>query len=142
MADEGMGDEFLMTYEWEQFDMATATQELIDRISKPISDFFQAKTKKEALEAAITRNISVCPLFSMQDLLNDPNLAARGYWTHLEHPELGTSIPYPKQFVRSSENEVMTRFKAPLIGEHNTEVYEEIGLSGHEIVALKETGII
>jgi crotonobetainyl-CoA:carnitine CoA-transferase CaiB-like acyl-CoA transferase len=142
MDDEGMGDEFLMTYEWEQFDMATATQELIDRISKPIADFFRARTKKEALEAAITRNISVCPLFNMKDLLNDPNLAARGYWTHLEHPELKTSIPYPRQFVRSSENEVMTRFKAPLIGEHNNEVYGEMGLSNQELIALKEAGVI
>ena len=142
MDDERMGDEFLMTFEWEQFDMATATQELIDRISKPIANFFLVHTKKEVLEAAITKNISVCPLFSMQDLLNDPHLAARGYWTQIEYPELKTTIPYPKQFIRSSENEVATRLRAPLIGEHNGEIYGEIGLSGQDVVTLKEAGII
>ncbi len=71
-----MADEFLLGYEWEQFDMASATQDLIDRISGPIEAFFLTRTKKEALDAAISRNISICPLFSMEDILNDPNLAA------------------------------------------------------------------
>ncbi len=142
MADVGAGDPFLMAFEWEQFDMATATQELIDRISKPIADFFLSRTKKEALDAAISRNISICPLFSMEDILTDRNLAARSYWKYLEHPELQMSIPYPKQFIRSSETEVATRFRAPLIGEHNSEVYSEIGLSPQEVVVLKEAGVI
>jgi crotonobetainyl-CoA:carnitine CoA-transferase CaiB-like acyl-CoA transferase len=122
--------------------MATATQELVDKISKPIADFFLTRTKKEALDAAASRNIPICPLLSMQDILNDPHLAARGYWSQLEYPELNATIPHPKQFARSSENEVMTRFRAPLIGEHNNEIYGEIGLSRQEIMALKEAGVI
>ena len=142
MEDEGAADPFLTTYEWEQFDMASATQELIDRISKPIASFFVTRTKKEALDAAISRNISICPLFSMEDLVTDPNLAARAYWKYLEHPELKASIPYPKKFVNSSEAETSLRFRAPLIGEHNSEVYGEMGYSSRAIVALKEAGII
>jgi crotonobetainyl-CoA:carnitine CoA-transferase CaiB-like acyl-CoA transferase len=78
----------------------------------------------------------------MKDVLTDPNLAARGYWKNLEHRELGTSIPYPKQFVRSSEAEVATRFRAPLIGEHNGEIYGELGLSPRQVVALRQAGVI
>jgi crotonobetainyl-CoA:carnitine CoA-transferase CaiB-like acyl-CoA transferase len=142
MEEEGAGDAFLRTFEWERFDMATAPQELIDKISKPIADFFLTRTKKEALDAAVSRNIPICPLLSMQDILNDLNLVVRGYWSQLEYPELNAIIPYPKQFVRSSENEMSTGFRAPLIGEHNAEVYGEIGLSRQQIVALKEAGVI
>ena len=142
MEEEGMANEFLLTYEWERFDMASATQELIDKISQPIAEFFKTRTKKEALDAAMSRNISICPLMGMQDLLVDPNLAARGFWTPMEYPELGATIPYPKQFARSSENEMATRSKAPLIGEHNAEVYGELGLSPEQLVALKEAGVI
>jgi crotonobetainyl-CoA:carnitine CoA-transferase CaiB-like acyl-CoA transferase len=142
MEEEGAGDEFLRTFEWERFDMPTATQELIDKISKPIADFFLTRTKIEALDAAASRNIPICPLLGMQDILDDPNLSVRGYWSQLEYPELNVTIPYPKQFVRSSENEVSTGFRAPLIGEHNAEVYGEIGFSRHQIVALKEAGVI
>jgi crotonobetainyl-CoA:carnitine CoA-transferase CaiB-like acyl-CoA transferase len=122
--------------------MATATQELIDKISKPLADFFLTRTKKEALDAAMSRNISICPLMGNSDLLNDPNLAARDFWIPMEHPELKTSIPYPKQFARSSENDMSTRCIAPLIGEHNTEVYAELGLSNEEMEALKNAGVI
>jgi len=142
MQDEGIADDFLQTYKWEEFDMATATQELIDKISKPIAEFFMIRTKKEALDAAMTRNISICPLMGNLDLLKDPNLAARGFWKPIEHPELKATIPYPRQFVRSSENETSMRSKAPRVGEHNAEVYGELGLSGEQIKELKEAGVI
>lgn len=142
MVDEGARDEFLMSYEWEQFDMASATQDLIDRISKPIADFFVTRTKKETLDAAISRNISICPLFSMEDILKDPHLAVRAYWKYLEHPELKESIPYPRRFVRSSMASTDVEFRAPLVGEHNSEIYGEMGFSPEAIVALKEAGII
>jgi crotonobetainyl-CoA:carnitine CoA-transferase CaiB-like acyl-CoA transferase len=142
MQDEGVADDFLQAYKWEEFDMATATQELIDKISKPIAEFFLTRTKKEALDAAMTRNISICPLMGNRDLLQDPNLAARNFWMPIEHPELQATIPYPKQFVRSSENETGTRFKAPRIGEHNAEVYGELGLTGERFEELKKTGVI
>lgn len=142
MQDEGMADDFLQAYKWEEFDMATATQELIDKISKPIAEFFLTRTKKEALDAAMTRNISICPLMDNRDLLQDPNLAARNFWMPIEHPELQATIPYPRQFVRSSENETETRSRAPLIGEHNAEIYGELGLTGERIEELKKAGVI
>ncbi len=142
MNEEGMANEFLLNYEWESFDMACATQELIDKISQPIADFFLTRTKKEALEAAISRNISICPLMSMHDLLNDPNLAARGFWMNMSVPGLDAPLPYPRQFARSSENDLSTRFRAPQIGEHNAEVYGELGLSPERISELKRTGVI
>ncbi len=137
MQEEGMANEFLLTYEWEKFDMASATQELIDRISQPIAEFFKTRTKKEALDAAMSRNISICPLMGNHDLLNDPNLAARNFWAPIEHPELRMTIPYPKQFARSSENEMATRSRAPLIGEHNAEIYGELGLSMEKLELLR-----
>jgi crotonobetainyl-CoA:carnitine CoA-transferase CaiB-like acyl-CoA transferase len=142
MNEEGMANEFLLNYEWERFDMAGATQDLIDKISQPIAEFFKTRTKKEALDAAMSRNISICPLMGMQDLIVDQNLAARGFWTPIEHPELKTTIPYPKQFARSSENEMGTRSKAPLIGEHNDQIYGELGFSPERIAALKEARVI
>jgi len=142
MDEEGMANEFLRTYEWERFDMASATQELIDRISHPIAEFFKTRTKKEALDAALARNISICPLMGMRDILDDPNLAARAFWAPMEHPDLGAAIPYPRQFARSSENEMAARCCAPRIGEHNAEIYGELGLSGAELAALRQAGVI
>jgi crotonobetainyl-CoA:carnitine CoA-transferase CaiB-like acyl-CoA transferase len=139
---EGMGNAYLRSMDWENFDMATVTQEKIDQISNPIREFLRVHTKKEILEEALRRRMSICPLLSMKDLLNDANLKARDFWVEMEYPELKAKIPYPRQFVRSSENLTMTRFRAPLIGEHNEEVYREIGLSRQDLVVLKQAGVI
>jgi crotonobetainyl-CoA:carnitine CoA-transferase CaiB-like acyl-CoA transferase len=142
MQEEGMASDFLLNYEWEQFDMASATQELIDKISRPIAEFFKTRTKKQALDAATSQNISICPLMSMQDLLDDPNLAARRFWMPIEHPELNATIPYPGRFAGSSENEMTTRFRAPRIGEHNDQIYGDLGLSKEQIAVLRGSGVI
>ncbi len=138
----GMSNDFLSNFVWEELDIALAPQDLIDRISAPIEAFFKTRTKTEVLDAAMARNISLCPLFSMEDQVKDPHLAARAYWMQIEHPELQANISYPRQFVRSSECETGTRLKAPRIGEHNAEVYDEIGLSEEQLVILKEAGVI
>ncbi len=142
MEEAGMANEFLRNYKWEEFDMATATQELIDKISKPMAEFFMTRTKKEILDAAMSKNISICPLMGNRDLLDDPNLAARNFWMSMEHPELNATIPYPRQFARSSENVMETRSRAPHIGEHNAEIYAELGLSSKRIDELKKAGVI
>lgn len=142
MEDEGMGDEYLSNMEWESFDMGTATQDLLDRISKPIGDFFKSRTRKQILEAAIKRNISICSLSSMEDLINDRNLKERHFWTEIDHPELGIRLPYPRKFAEMSGTSIATRFRAPLIGEHNSEVYVEIGLTGQDLTTLRQAGVI
>jgi formyl-CoA transferase len=139
---EGMSNEYLQGIDWENLDMATVTQEEIDRISNPIREFFLVHTKKEILDEALRRSMSICPLLGMHDLLNDANLKARDFWVEMEHPELEKKITYPRQFVRSSEKVTMTRFRAPLIGEHNEEVYREVGLSRQDLVTLKQAGVI
>lgn len=142
MADEGAHDDFLMSFEWEKFDMGRATQELVDRISAPIAAFLGTRTKKQALRAAVERNISICPLSGMADLLEDPNLEARGFWTQQAHPTLGVGLPYPRRFVRSSENDTATRAPAPTIGQDNEAIYSQLGIARERLRALYEAGVV
>jgi crotonobetainyl-CoA:carnitine CoA-transferase CaiB-like acyl-CoA transferase len=78
----------------------------------------------------------------MQDFLTDDSLVARNFWVDIEHPELGTTMAYPREFIKSTEISCATRFRAPLIGEHNVEVYNEIGISKQDLVVLAQAGII
>lgn len=142
MAEEGVRDEFLMTFEWASFDMATGTQEVIDRISAPIAAFFATRRKQAILEAAITRNISICPLFSMRDILNDASLAARGYWAAVEYPQLDASLPLPARYLRSSEADLWSASRAPRIGQDNAEIYARAGLAPARLEELRARGVI
>ncbi len=139
---DGGATDFLLNMDWDNFDMFTVTREEMDRISGPVGEFFMRHTRKELLAGAVPRGVSIGPLSSMQDLLTDECLNARNFWVEIEHPELGTSITYPRDFVKSSEVDCSTRFRAPLIGEHNAEVYNEIGLSKRELITLEQSGII
>jgi crotonobetainyl-CoA:carnitine CoA-transferase CaiB-like acyl-CoA transferase len=142
MDEEKLATEFLLNMEWDTFDMFTVNQEVMDKISRPVGEFFLRHTRKELLQGAVPRGVSIGPLSSMQDLLEDECLQARGYWTQIEHPELGTSITYPRTYIRSTEAEYTTRFRAPLIGEHNEEVYKGIGFSKKDLQSLKKLGVI
>lgn len=142
MDEDKLATDFLLNLDWNSFDMFTVTREVMDKISRPIGEFFLRHNRRELLQGAVPRGVSIGPLSSMQDLLEDECLKERKYWTQIEHPELGTSITYPKEFVRSSEADCSIRFRAPLIGEHNEKVYQEIGLSRHDLALLKQKGII
>ncbi len=142
MDSEGMATEYLLNKDWDNFDMFTVAREEMAYIQEPIGEFFKTHTSKELMDGAVPRQVSIGPLSSMKDLLNDEGLNGRDFWKEIEHPELGANLLYPRRFVQSSEEDYSTRFRAPLIGEHNEEVYSSIGLSREEIITLKQAGVI
>lgn len=143
MGEMGMGDDFLSEMDWEEFDAARATQDIWDRIEEPIARFFSAYTKAELFRGAVKRGIMLYPVSTPRDLLASPQLEARDFWTEVAHPELGCSITYPGAFVKASQTPWQIRRRAPLIGEHNQEIYEgELGLSLEELATMKQAGII
>ena len=83
------------------------------------------------------------PVSSAKDIMENPQLKAREVWQEIEHPELGGTITYPGPWAKFSEAAVGIRRRAPLIGEHNREIYvNELGMSNIELVLLKQGNII
>ncbi len=142
MKDEGFGDEYLINLEWEKFDMGAATKDVLDKISRPVSEFFLKLARKDILKAAIERKIMVCPLWSMSDLLNDAHLKERNFWVEIDYPNLGAKIPYPRQFMNIRGSDIPRVRRAPLIGEHNAEVYGAMGYTEQDLQNYKQAGII
>ncbi len=143
MDSEGMADDFLKSFDWETLDHMNTTQEIIDKIEGPTGKFFMSHTKLELLEGAVKRNLMLCPVATTSDILKNRQLEFRGFWTQIEHQELGTRLPYPGPFGQFSEAPARVSRRAPLIGEHNEEIYiKELGLSRQELLALKQAGVI
>lgn len=141
--EEGMSDDFLRSIDWNKFDMATSTQAWHDRLEIPLSRFFLAHTRAELYEGAVKRNVILAPVNTPGDVLEDVQLKARGFWTEVEHPELGAKITYPDSFAKMSLTPCGVRRRAPLVGEHNQEIYEKgLGLSGDRISVLKQANVI
>jgi crotonobetainyl-CoA:carnitine CoA-transferase CaiB-like acyl-CoA transferase len=143
MDSEGMADDYLKNYDWDNFDYSNMTQETVDRMAAPTAKFFASHTKEELLEGAVRHRILFYPQFTTSDLLKSSQLNARKYWVDMEHPELGTAITYPGPFAKLSETPIKYTRRAPLIGEHNQEIYgKELGMANKEIQALKKAKII
>lgn len=143
MDEEGMADEELRGIDWDAFDMAAASREFHQRIEEKIGRFFAAHTKEELFVEAVKRRIMLYPVSTPADIALSPQLIAREYWVEVEHAELGACISYPGAFLKSSEAPCSLRRRAPLIGEHNQEVYQqELGLSNEQLAALREASVI
>ena len=140
---EGMADDFLKGIDWAKLDFRFMTQAEADRIQGYFARFFQTKTRAELQEEGRRREIGIQPICTPKDILEHPQLKARDYWQKLEHPELGTTVSYPGRFCLPSETLCRQWRRAPLIGEHNREIYQaELGFSNEEMVILKQTGTI
>jgi benzylsuccinate CoA-transferase BbsF subunit len=72
----------------------------------------------------------------------DPQLAHRGHWVTLEHPEMGRTIYNAAPFRSEAMPHAPSR-PAPLLGEHTDEVCSELlELSRDEIAELKRAGVL
>ena len=142
--EEGMGDDYLNSVNWEELGYGQVRTEVMDRIVEPLQRFFEAHTKEELTQGSVDRRILLFPVATSRDLLEHPQLEARGYFKQLEHPELDTTVTHPGAFVSAmGAAQIGLRRRPPLIGEHNNEIYgEELGLSREELSVLKQGGII
>ena len=76
-----------------------------------------------------------------QDLLESPQYQSRGYFIEIDHPVAGT-LTYPGMPFRWGDQSWETR-RAPLLGEHNAEVYGKLlGYGADELVRLRASGVI
>lgn len=82
------------------------------------------------------------PIYTSKDVLEDPHFRTRGYWAEIDHPEAGR-LTYPGAPFKMAETPWQLRCPAPLLGQHNEEVYcGRLGLSREDLVKLREMGVI
>jgi crotonobetainyl-CoA:carnitine CoA-transferase CaiB-like acyl-CoA transferase len=143
MEEKGITSDWLKKQDWDKFDPGPATQEDFDQLTKPVSKFLSGLNKMEFLEEAVKRRIMGYPVSSSKDIMENPQLKAREVWQKVEHPELGRTITYPGSWAKFSEASLGIRRRAPLIGEHNREIFvNELGMSDNDLVLLKQGNII
>ena len=76
------------------------------------------------------------------DLANCPHLSAREFFVDVDHPVVGRA-QYPGMAVRLPGETLTATQPAPLLGQHNTEIFgQELGYSLEELVSLRTQGVI
>jgi crotonobetainyl-CoA:carnitine CoA-transferase CaiB-like acyl-CoA transferase len=124
-------------------DARFATQETRSRDYEGAYALIAAEMKKRstaewiaALEGA---DIPVQRMNSLADIVEDPHLAAIGYFREVEHPSEGRirSMAVPSEW---SESPPEYRRHAPRLGEHTREVLREAGLTDQTIEDMLASG--
>lgn len=112
-------------------------------IDEVFGRFIVRYTREEAMDLCQRRGIEVGAVYTVGDLMRDPQLQEREYFVQLEHPELGQSFTYVGQPYRFSETPAFLRRRAPLLGEHNFEIYrDELGLTAADLESLRAAEVI
>jgi formyl-CoA transferase len=112
----------------------------IDEIDDMIEAWTEKRTKQEVLEILAGSGVPCGAVLDSTEVLTDPHLTARGMIVQLKHPTRGT-YPMPANPVRLSDSPTEVT-RAPLLGEHNAEIYGALGVDRAELDKLRQDGVI
>ncbi|MFC2033139.1 CaiB/BaiF CoA transferase family protein [Chloroflexota bacterium] len=98
-------------------------------------------TKREVMNIAQENRVPCCSIQDMSDTAADPHLNERGAFIELSHPLAG-NLKYPGRPFTMYETPFQVNRPAPLLGEHNPEVYAQVGYAGEDLAHLAEWGVI
>ncbi|MAG30350.1 MAG: hypothetical protein CL908_05570 [Deltaproteobacteria bacterium] len=108
-------DADLMEIDWmtwiQQIQEGTLSIETANRALDQFKAFLKGMTKAEIQEQAVKQKWLIAPVYLAPDLLADPQLLARGFWTDVG----GRKLPGP--FARLSETPIEYERPAPSLGE-------------------------
>ena len=96
--------------------------------------------KWDVLAQLNAHNIPCGPILSTRELIEDETLADLGAVVEVDHPERGPfkTVGCP---MRLSDSPVDV-IRSPLLGEHNEDVYGELGYTAEQLAELRAAGVI
>ena len=133
-----IGDERLMEERYMIEANRFADRDYVDPI---IIEWTRTMPKAELFHGGQRRGVPIGESMAPADLVHDVHLLQRGYIVAGDHPEIGPhQLPGPP--FPMSGTPWRLRRSAPLLGEHNAELFAELGVNEAELVGLKERMVI
>ena len=115
-----------------------ANADAFDELVKP---WFLEREREEIVKSCQDFRVPASYVNTVEDLLNDEQYVARDYWIEINHPETG-ALPYAGAPFKMSQTPARPT-RAPLLGEHNEEIYcSRLGMSREDLVRLRQGGVI
>ncbi|MGE4244027.1 CaiB/BaiF CoA transferase family protein [Ramlibacter sp.] len=97
-----------------------------ERVARMIARWAAVRPAVEAFNALQQCNVVCAPNRPLEELLEDEHCRERGNFVAIEHPELGRSFTYASHPNLRSTAAWGCTTRAPLLGEHNEEVWREL----------------
>jgi formyl-CoA transferase len=110
-------------------------------IDRAIQQWCSGRTIAEALQILQAADVPVSRIYSVADMFDDPQFAARGMIESQQLPD-GTPLKVPAVVPRLSATPGGTVWLGPRLGEHTEEILTRLGHDAAAITALREQGVI
>lgn len=104
-------------------------------------EWLSTRTRTEAMEESQAAKWFVTAVNSPADVVEDSHFKSHGFWVEVDHPVSGKQT-YPGAPVQVGPESWKARFGAPMLGQHNEEVFSSLGYSHEMINDLKNQGAI
>lgn len=136
MGQPDLGEEAEFDTNWKRVQRHEEVKILVEAwtVTKPV---------KEIVDALLAAGIPAAPINNIEQVVSDPHIAgAREMFVEVEHPKAG-KMKITGSHIKLSETKPCIKAPAPLLGQHNDEVYKDfLGLSADEIAAMKQEGLL
>lgn len=111
-------------------------------LDRDIAAWTSSRTATDATQILQSHGVAAAPVMDAEERLADPHFQKRGLYQEIEHPSLGQEPVFNLMWGLSRTPSAIRRH-APLLGEHNQQVFGDIlGMSQIEIEALEESQVL
>jgi crotonobetainyl-CoA:carnitine CoA-transferase CaiB-like acyl-CoA transferase len=113
-----------------------------DEIGAAIEEWIGCRTAKDVIAAFDEAGGAIAPIYSIEDIVRDPQYVARQAITEFEDERFGR-IKLQNVIPRLSVTPGAIKHLGPDLGAHNREVFvDELGISAEELRTLQADGVI
>jgi formyl-CoA transferase len=111
-----------------------------ERIDLIVTEWFLSRSRSQAMAEGQAAGWPVIAVQSPAELIHDPHFVERDAIIEYQHPVAGPVVGVGPPF--RFDDAWMFRRPAPGLGEHNREIYGNIGLGAAELAAYRSAGVI
>jgi len=132
MKAEGFGSDHMHGLDWYTDVFPAMSREQLLETIDGFCTYFATKTKAELFQLALETSLTLAPVYTVRDIVEDVQMAERRYFE--SPPGEVPGLRYPGPFVHLSATPLRPGALAPTLGQHNGEVLAgELGLSAAEL---------
>jgi len=125
-----------------RYPVLTVNEDYLDEARTLFAPKIAEYRKMDLFQSAVEWRIPFGLVPTTQEIVDSPQHKARGFFEEVDHPVMG-KVTMPGAPFKMMETTWQLRSPAPLLGEHNQEIYgDRLGYSREDLVRFREQGII
>ena len=136
--------DFLELPELDDDKFSTPSARLVnaEELGRILDEYFIKQNKYERFYASHEKRFIFGVVQSPEEVMADPQFAARNFFVDIDHPELGT-LKYPGAPFEMSGTPWEARIPAPTLGQHNQEIIgQRLGNTNEQLAQMRAMRII